>query len=209
MVVATELDAWWVTAHFVAALLLIADVTYVASAVAPLEEPPSGAPADRSFARLALVTTGVIGLLLLVGTYVRASDAQLVFTDWPLMDGRLVPTLGGAATAMFLHRALAATAMLLVLWTAVRLAPNPPTPGDVRLSTTALVLFVVQILVGAANVWTRLRPWAVVAHVALSVLIWATAVALATVARRVGVGAASDRPTRPRRPPTDPRPATS
>ena len=192
VVVATELDAWWVTAHFVAALLLIADVTYVASAVAPLEEPPSGAPTDRSFARLALVTTGVIGLLLLVGTYVRASDAQLVFTDWPLMDGRLVPTLGGAATAMFLHRALAAIAMLLVLWTAVRARTEPARhPATIRLSTAALVLFVVQILVGAANVWTRLRPWAVVAHVALSVLIWATAVALATVARRVAVGAAS------------------
>ncbi len=33
VVVATELDPWWVTAHFVTALLLIADVTYVASAV--------------------------------------------------------------------------------------------------------------------------------------------------------------------------------
>jgi protoheme IX farnesyltransferase len=53
----------------------------------------------------------------------------------------------------------------------------------VRLSTTALVLFVAQVLVGAANVWTRLRPWAVVAHVALSVLIWATVIALATAAR--------------------------
>ena len=40
-----------------------------------------------------------------------------------------------------------------------------------------------QIVVGAAQVWTRLRPWAVVLHVALSVLIWATLVALATVAR--------------------------
>ena len=40
-----------------------------------------------------------------------------------------------------------------------------------------------QILSGAANVWTRLRPWAVVMHVALSVLIWSTLVALATLAR--------------------------
>ena len=52
-----------------------------------------------------------------------------------------------------------------------------------RLSSTALVLFAAQILVGAANVWTRLQPWAVVAHVALSVLIWATVVALATTSR--------------------------
>ena len=193
VVVATELDPWWVTAHFVTALLLIADVTYVASAVRPgagaeAGAMDAGATEHRGtrdpFARLTLLVAAVVGALLLVGTYVRASDAQLVFTDWPLMDGRLVPTLGGAATAMFLHRALAAAAMLLVLWTAIRART-----GDgrrevlVRLSTTALALFVAQVLVGAANVWTRLKPWAVVAHVALSVLIWATVVALATMAR--------------------------
>jgi protoheme IX farnesyltransferase len=205
VVVATELDAWWVTAHFVTALLLIADVTYVASAVlvtAPIDADQGATSGGRSFSRLALVTTSVVGLLLLVGTYVRASDAQLVFTDWPLMDGRLVPTLGGAATAMFLHRALAAVALLLVLWTAIRARNDVGRHATLtRLSTAALVLFVVQIMVGAANVWTRLRPWAVVAHVALSVLIWATVVALATVAPRLATRrprAESDASERPR-----------
>jgi protoheme IX farnesyltransferase len=184
IVVATELDPWWVTVHFVTALVLIADVTYVASAVRSDAVATDPSLPDRSFARLTMLVAAVVGALLLVGTYVRASDAQLVFTDWPLMDGRLVPTLGGAATAMFLHRALAAIAMLLVLWTAIR-ARTGGRRSDVlvRLSTTALLLFVAQVLVGAANVWTRLRPWAVVAHVALSVLIWATVVALATAAR--------------------------
>ena len=193
VVVATELDPWWVTVHFVAALLLIADVTYVASAAFPgVEVRNEVRTRARPFSRLALLLAAVVGALLLVGTYVRASDAQLVFTDWPLMNGRLVPTLGGAATAMFLHRALAAIAMLLVLWTAIR-ARTDPGRRDVlvRLSTTALVLFAAQILVGAANVWTRLQPWAVVAHVALSVLIWATVVALATTSR---MGDASSEP---------------
>jgi protoheme IX farnesyltransferase len=185
VVVATELDPWWVTVHFVAALLLIADVTYVASAVFPGVEARNAVESGaRSFSRLALLLAAVVGALLLVGTYVRASDAQLVFTDWPLMDGRLVPMLGGAATAMFLHRALAAIAMLLVLWTTIRArTDNRRRDVLVRLSSAALVLFAAQILVGAANVWTRLQPWSVVAHVALSVLIWATVVALATTSR--------------------------
>ena len=184
VVVATELDPWWVTVHFVAALLLIADVTYVAAAVSRGVEARGIGTGARSFSRLSLLLAAVVGALLLVGTYVRASDAQLVFTDWPLMDGRLVPTLGGAATAMFLHRALAAIAMLLVLWTAIRARTHSSRREVlVRLSSTALVLFAAQILVGAANVWTRLQPWAVVAHVALSVLIWATVVALATTSR--------------------------
>jgi heme o synthase len=184
VVVATDLDAWWVTAHFVVALLVIADVTYVAACATTQR----AHAADRSFSRLALVTATVVGLLLLVGTYVRASDAQLVFTDWPLMDGRLVPTLGGAATAMFLHRVLAAIALLFVLWTAIRARTGTRREPLVQLSTVALVLFGLQIMVGAANVWTRLRPWAVVAHVALSVLIWATVVALATVSSRLAEG---------------------
>jgi heme o synthase len=189
VVVATDLDAGWVTAHFVVALLLIADVTYIAASVVARDLRGATNGTDRSFPRLTLITTGVVGLLLLVGTYVRASGAQLVFTDWPLMDGRLVPALGGAATAMFLHRILAAAAMLLVLWTAIRARTAADRhPLLVRLSTTALVLFVAQVMVGAANVWTRLRPWAVVAHVALSVLIWVTVVALATVASRLAAG---------------------
>src|SRR5918992_93723 len=47
VVVATELDPWWVTGHFVAALALIADVTYVSAATA-VERYGAAAP-DRSF----------------------------------------------------------------------------------------------------------------------------------------------------------------
>jgi heme o synthase len=190
VVVLEELDPWWVTAHFVTGLLLILVVTAVAAGVLA-EERGTGAAVDRAFARLTLATAATVAALLLVGTYVRASDAQLVFTDWPLMDGRLVPTLGGAASAMFLHRVLAAVSFLLVLWTTVRSrAARVRDPWLVRLSTTAALLFAAQILVGAANVWTRLRPWAVVAHVALSVLIWAALVALAVVAARTAPRAA-------------------
>jgi heme o synthase len=182
IVVLTENDPWWVTAHFVTALALIADVVVVAVlALRDGGERPAG---DRTFARTATWTAGVTFALLLVGTYVRASNAQLVFTDWPLMDGKLVPALGGAATTMFLHRVLAACTFLLVIWTAIRARTSTARDRDlVRLSSLALVLFVAQILTGAANVWTRLRPWAVVLHVAFSVLIWATLVAMAALAR--------------------------
>ena len=187
IVVRTDLDPWWVTAHFALALALVADVVILAVvATAPRVRPE---PSRSRFARLALFTAAFTACLLLVGTYVRASGSQLVFTNWPLMDGRLVPTLGGAATAMFLHRVLAAASLLLVLWLAIRARTLPRRSRDLTaLSTLALVLFVAQVMVGAANVWTRLRPWAVVLHVALSVLIWAALVALATLAR-TGAGA--------------------
>ena len=44
IVVATELNPWWVTAHFIAALVLIADVTFVAAACLTSDRSrPSGA----------------------------------------------------------------------------------------------------------------------------------------------------------------------
>jgi protoheme IX farnesyltransferase len=183
IVVGTELDPWWLTAHFVAALALIADVTLMA--VFALVPRPSG-PTGGSFARLSIWTTAATGALLLVGTYIRAKGPiyGVAFTDLPLMDGRLVPTLGGITTPMFLHRVLALVSFVLVLWTAIRARTMRPRSGPlVALSTSALALFAAQIMVGAANVWTRLRPWAVVLHVAFAVLVWSALVALSAAAR--------------------------
>jgi heme o synthase len=101
------------------------------------------------------------------------------------MDGRLVPTLGGAATWMFAHRLLAAAVLVLVVWLAIRARTMANRSRDlVVLSTAALGLFVAQVLVGAANVWSELAPAAVTAHVAVSALIWGVLVAIATVSRR-------------------------
>jgi protoheme IX farnesyltransferase len=187
IVVRTDLDPAWVTVHFVTALALIADV--VVLSVNALVRARGGRRGD-GFVRLTLLTTMATGALLLVGTYIRARGPRygLAFTDWPLMNGRLVPTLGGATTPMFLHRVLAAGTLLLVLWTAIRSHTLVPRRKPVVvLSSVALGLFAVQILVGAANVWTRLRPWAVVLHVAFAVLVWGCVVALAAVARRQAV----------------------
>jgi protoheme IX farnesyltransferase len=194
IVVVTDLHAGWVTVHFVTALVLIADVVVAAvNGFCVVRLPAKGAEAQRAdlgFARLALATAAVTGLLLLVGTYVRAQGSGLAFTDWPLMNGRLVPLLDGDTAPMFAHRVLAFGSFLLVAWTAIRARAMRPRARDLVIFTTVgLTLFVVQIAVGALNVFTRLRPWAVVAHIALSVLIWGTLVALAAVSRRFAVHA--------------------
>jgi protoheme IX farnesyltransferase len=193
VVVHSDLNPWWVTAHFAVALAFVADVILVAADTISVAKPggeTSISGDDRSFARLTLIAAAATAALLLVGTYVRAKSAGLAFTDWPLMNGRLVPALGGAATAMFLHRILAAGVFLLIVWVAIRARTMASRSTDlVVLSTLALALFMGQILSGALNVWSRLRPWAVVVHVALSVVIWATFIALATVSRRLATHA--------------------
>jgi heme o synthase len=205
IVVLTDLNPWWVTAHFAVAMALVADVVYLAAnsfcVVKLPQKGPSIGGSDPRFARLALWTALASGALLIVGTFVRARGVGLAFTDWPLMNGRLVPALGGISTPMFVHRVLAALVFLLVLWVAIRARAMQSRSRDlVILSTLALGLFAAQILVGAAQVWTRLKPWAVVLHVALSVLIWATEIALATVSRRFTAHARGGAPAGDARP---------
>ncbi|HEX6330236.1 MAG TPA: heme o synthase [Actinomycetota bacterium] len=193
VVVEGGLEATVVALHFATAMALVAVVTVVAANTFRFEphrggdEPPAGA--DPALARLALGTAAAVGALLVVGAYVRAEGAGLAFRDWPLMDGRLVPTLGGAATLMFVHRVLAALALVLVLWLAIRARTSPVrSPALVVLTTIALVLFAGQILVGAANVWSELSAAAVTAHVAFSGAIWAVLMVVATLGRALARG---------------------
>jgi protoheme IX farnesyltransferase len=192
IVVEGGLEATIVALHFTVAMTLLgvqANITANSFCVAKVPEGgPSIAGSDPAFARLTMVTAAAAFVLLVVGAYVRAEGAGLAFRDWPLMDGRLVPTLGGIATLMFVHRVLAAAVLLLVLWVTIRARTMTNRSKDlVILSTVALALYVAQILVGAANVWTTLDTAAVTAHVGLSALIWGVLVALATVSRRLAV----------------------
>lgn len=188
VVVSRKLEATLVTAHFATAMLLAGVLVYVtATALAFSRGRPAEEPPDPLFTRMAVLTAGATLVLLLVGAYVRGQDAGLAFPDWPLMNGRLVPDLGGVATAHFAHRALAVTVGMLVAFLALRAWTMPVrSPDLVALSTAAFALHVAQVMVGAANVWTRLAAPAVVAHVTLSSLVWGALVALATRARRLG-----------------------
>ena len=198
VVVYTELNPWWVTVHFATAMGLIATVVVAAVGARRAVGTNADAPAPPGFARLARWTAASVFLLLLVGTYVRATEAGLAFRDWPLMDGRLIPRLGGEGDAMFLHRLVALVGFLLVLWTFIRAMVAPRARILARLAGATFALMVGQVLVGAAQVWTLLTPWTVALHVAMSAAIWALAVALAVVAADLpvagtGVGEAAPR----------------
>lgn len=182
VVVHTELSPWWLTGHFAVGMTLLATVVVGAVAARRAARGREDGPAPVGFARLARWSAASVLLLLLVGTYVRATRSGLAFRDWPLMDGRIVPTLGGPGDAMFLHRVVALVALLLVLWTFVRAMVAPRVPVLARLAGAALAIMIAQVLVGAAQIWTLLSPWTVTLHVAMAAAMWAVVVALAVIA---------------------------
>jgi protoheme IX farnesyltransferase len=120
--------------------------------------------------------------LLLFGSNVTAADAALVFPDWPLMGGAVIPPLTDVTTAHVLHRWVAVVVGLIVA--AIWVVAWRTRRGDravFGLATVVAVLYPIQALIGGLQVLTRLEPWTQTLHVALGAAIWAAITALTLV----------------------------
>jgi heme a synthase len=125
---------------------------------------------------LSLATLVLTFVVVVVGAYVRLSDAGLGCPDWPLCYGRPVPEAMDDARAWkeMGHRYLAATLGILVfilLLAAWRTRQSP------WLATAIAVLVVLQATLGKWTVTLLLKPAIVVAHLAggmaiLGLLTW-------------------------------------
>ncbi len=177
-----------VIAHLAAAMALVGLLVYLlVRSSYPSRLRGAGSQRFTLLAAFAAATT--FGLLLF-GANVTARDAGLVFGDWPLMNGQVVPVppdgrddLAVLYGAHALHRYVAAVVFAIlgvVTWLAWRARVEQP--RVVRLAGFVFALYAVQVLVGALQIVTLLAPWAQTLHVALGALVWGGTVALATVA---------------------------
>jgi cytochrome c oxidase assembly protein subunit 15 len=195
IVVRGELHALLVSAHLATAMVFAGVLVYVSVVSFTLERttgPPDG------LTRLAWLAAGGTLALVAVGAYVRGEGAGLVFADWPLMDGRLVPVIASAPAGIhFAHRVLAVVVGLIVTVVAVT-ARRERRKEDpvVVLSAVAALLFLAQVVIGAANVWSKLAAPVVVAHVAVAGLAWGAVVATAATAAPAATAAQQPEPVR-------------
>jgi heme a synthase len=179
LVVKLHLEASSVVLHLGTAMSLLALLIYLDAGLVVGTDTPT----DRSLSRRATVAAGSVLILLLVGSYVSGQGAGLAFPDWPLMDGTVLPNLAVETKAIhFLHRALAAVVGVIVFFAAFSaIRRKAEMPAAARLAHIGLGLFLVEVLIGAVNVWTQLNEAAVTAHLAVGAGIWASFVGLAVV----------------------------
>ncbi|MGH2738172.1 MAG: heme o synthase [Actinomycetota bacterium] len=175
-----------VTVHFLVAMALVSLVVAAATASrVPRARPGDPDPASGPVRRLLWWTLGATTVLLLLGAYVRGEGASLVFLDWPLMDGRIIPRFGEEGTvAAFAHRGAAAVVVVLGAAVAAMAGRRLSRPAHRALAWTAFGLLLVQAALGASAVLTRLAPAAVAGHVVGGALAWATLVMLAVAVHR-------------------------
>jgi heme A synthase len=165
-----------VAVHFATAFVLLALVVMLAV--------PQ--PWELRVWRRWLAVVGVFSVVV-VGVLVRARVAGLMFPDWPLMDGTIIPAdLDNPWRQIhFLHRATVLVVGGYLGWLAV----TERRVGDGRWGSVLLGLYLVEVMMGALAVWLELPPLVAVLHVAVAALTWMAAVRLATGPVRVPVDA--------------------
>jgi cytochrome c oxidase assembly protein subunit 15 len=178
VVVKEELEVLLVVGHLATALLFLAAlIAIVAAAPGPR---PRQQP-NPAIARGVPLAAAAVFVLLLVGSY--TSDFGYV-PGWPLQDGRLIPNLESETQAVhFLHRVLAVAVVVIVAVIAARATrARAEAPVAAKLAHSAAGLFAIELLIGAANVWTGLNPIVVTLHLSTGVLIWACVIGMWAVA---------------------------
>ena len=201
-----------VTAHLATAMVLLAVTIFLAIRAGY----PAQLPEHGSSQRLTLLvgfTAFSVYALLLFGSHVTATSSALVFPDWPLFGGQVLPTfsadpaVASLQLAHFLHRFVSLVVGIflaittLVVWRAARIDPATRPADDHRLAVsssvfalvgTAAVLFMVQVIVGALQIWTSLAPWTVTLHLSFGAAIWGLMIGATVIAwydARVGAPA--------------------
>jgi protoheme IX farnesyltransferase len=180
-----------VTAHLAAAMAVAGLLAFLlVRAGYPARLPDRGG--SQRFTILAAFTAVATFAMLIFGANVTAADAALIFPDWPLMGGAIVPPFADmsdeTATLAFthaLHRYVGVVVGVVLAGTWIA-AWRGRRAGHVdralfMLLTIAAVLYPLQALVGALQVWTQLAPWTQTLHVALAAFIWVAAIGAAFV----------------------------
>lgn len=186
VVVLRLLRAELVTAHLGMAMAVVAclAILVVATGRPAAASRPRPRPGGTRLARASLAVAGLCYAQLLVGAHVTGTGAGLVFRDFPLMGGAVVPAVTSQrelfhATHRLLALALALGVVALAVLASRERASRQATGGWepsgrwlARLPWLAAVLVAAQVALGVANLATETSWVTVIPHLAVASWIW-------------------------------------
>jgi heme a synthase len=148
---------------------------------------------DRLLQRIAMATTGLVYLQILVGATMRHTDAGLAIPDFPFAFGHVLPPTWDAKIAVhYAHRVGAVIVTVFAIATTGHVFfRHRSRPELWRPSALLLLLIASQITLGALTVLSRKHYIINSLHVVTGASVLATSLVLTLRSRRVRFGSAA------------------
>lgn len=142
------------------------------------------------FRRLAFLTAFCAYLQIALGGVVRTSGSGLGCPDWPLCHGRPYPAADLHSIIEYSHRTVGFVTGLLVIATvaAAWIVFTRRRPIVPLLATASLAAIAIEGVVGGVVVMQELKPWLVLVHLGLAMIILGFLLATAILSLPVSAG---------------------
>jgi heme A synthase len=173
-VVLHDLPPEMVTIHLGTALTIVSVLLLLTTTAFALGRSFPTIDVTPGFRQLALAVLGLTFGLMLIGAYMAGADHGLACSGWPLCNGEAVPSSSTTSVMVhYVHRVVAGLLGLSLL-ALIALAWRQRHRARLALTLTlaAGAIYLLQALIGAANVWTELADEASIAHLAVGTLLW-------------------------------------
>jgi heme A synthase len=199
-----NLEEALVAAHLGLAMLLLGGLLWLWRATRPKVAGAEPAAGGRGFRPLAVATTAAVLCTIVAGGYM-AGTQKYGRSDYQLGDGahhacgKQFPTCNGdfmpfgkarLVDIHLTHRAFMYLTTLLALALVIAAVRRRPSRGVVRSAQGVGAVLLLQLLVGALNVWLDEYETLIVLHLALGTLLWAATLGLTLQLYRVPAPAA-------------------
>lgn len=174
--VVRELPAEIVATHLITAMLVLTFELFVLIGLWRVEAAERGEPRATAYPRLGRVALFAIGWLVAVmwiGAYMAESGGSTACADWPTCNGaNILPGNDGQEISHMVHRYLAGSFLVVLAYFMVTVKRSSKESWAKPVVTWLGPLYVLQVAVGAANVWLTFPDFLTVLHTAIATSIW-------------------------------------
>lgn len=133
---------------------------------------------NRWFRALFIVASVFTFILIILGGVVRVTGSGLGCPDWPLCYGGVIPPMEFASLIEYSHRTLAFfTGIVIVAIGSIAVIKYRNRSDILTLSILAVVLVIIQGILGGITVVTELTPKIVTLHMGVALLLFGVIVA--------------------------------
>ncbi len=175
-----ELPPEIVTVHLSMALLLLSLLTALAAFALLGEDRVRLNSAERAgYLRRVGIVLAIEGAVMLGGAYVVGSGSTTACTTWPGCAQAAIPYASGglAQSIHWTHRLTVVLGLLAIAWLRFDVDRLRESADGLRFGANVLVgLYVLQIGIGALNIFSSFAPLSLTAHLAVAAAIWVTLV---------------------------------